>query len=57
MERDVGGATTPLMRRRLRWLALLAGFAIFVIVVAFIGAFRNQGTHAGLPTAVRIDAR
>ncbi|MCU1430327.1 MAG: hypothetical protein JWL83_4327 [Actinomycetia bacterium] len=67
MERDLrsgepgerGGASvaTPRMRKQLRLLAVLAAFVAVIIVLAFVGAFRNQGTNAHLPTAVRIDAR
>jgi hypothetical protein len=46
---------TPRMRRQLRWLAALAGFVVCIIVIAFIGAFRNQGANSHVPTQVRIN--
>ncbi len=55
MERNLEAAT-PRMRRQLRLIAILAAFVACIIVAAFIGAFRNQGANAHLPTAVRIDA-
>jgi len=55
MERSPEGMT-PRMRRQLRLLAILAAFVGCIIVIAFVGAFRNQGGNAHLPTAVRINS-
>jgi hypothetical protein len=44
----VDTATTPRMRRQLRLLAALAGFALLIVAVAFLGAFRDTSTK-GVP--------
>jgi Rieske Fe-S protein len=50
------GVATPRMRRQLRLLAMLAGFVVLVVAVAFVAAFRNTATDDLPSTLVRIDA-
>jgi len=50
------GVATPRMRRQLRVLAALAGFAAVVIFFGFVAAFRNNATSEDVPgTLVRLD--
>jgi hypothetical protein len=53
---DERGYVTPNVRRQLRLLAILAGFVGAIIVVAFVLAFKNQGTSVLPATLVRIDS-
>jgi drug/metabolite transporter (DMT)-like permease len=44
-----GGVATPRMRRQLWVLAVLAGFVVVVVAIAFVAAFRNTDA-SDLPT-------
>jgi hypothetical protein len=50
----VDTATTPRMRRQLRLLAVLAGFALLIVAVAFLGAFRDTSTKGVSRTLVAL---
>jgi nitrite reductase/ring-hydroxylating ferredoxin subunit len=51
------GVATPRMRAQLRLLAVLAGFVVLIVAVAFVAAFRNTATDraSSTPTQVRIE--
>src|SRR5262245_26794758 len=50
------GVATPRMRKQLRLLAVLAGFVVLIVAVAFVAAFRNTSMNDKPNSFVRIDA-